>query len=157
MKHKNQNKSPKTLENLFLLALFLCGLCGALYFFSPDKGALPDDTLHDWEVTETTPLITDDPTHDDPPATQLHIEGVPEVDATLTFKLSGFRAGQRYLLDLGDGQSILLEDDTYRHAYGKAGAYRVRLEYLADGDRLLLYSELLKIEEDVEVAVSSLY
>lgn len=154
MKHETKT-SGKKLESLFLTTLFIFGIFGAFYFFNQGSHPQEAELTGHWEQSETSTggmVAAADGNISNNPI--LHIEGIMEAGVPLLFAVPSADQSGRYVLDLGNGETILLDENTHYYTYRKPGTYRVKLEQIRNGKREIIFSEFLNIEAGIEVAHS---
>ena len=82
-----------------------------------------------------------------------NIEGNHFSNATLTFQMVDFDPQAKYLLELGNGEIIKINESTFEYSFAEAGPYRLNLNIKYPNQRPMIVSQNLIIEDTKQASV----
>lgn len=149
----NQSQSSFTLsEKIFCSLLLIVGILGlqSVMVSAPKNGpsVLTPSSPH-----QSTPVTPAKDLQKAPPLKgKLQITGYFEAEEEVTFRIPNFYELLSYELELGNNKTLKVKNEYVKFTYPKQGKYEVKLWVIHNGERKLLDSREITINEAIKVS-----
>jgi len=167
IKDLHRKEKQKKRENRLLFFLSMLGLLGLYFLYSYSQPTTPNYSDYNiqwkdisaakgnamprvYQVNQFSKASSHYENTNSIPA--LMIMGEQEAHLPITFKVDSFDDTARYILDLGNGQTKILNAKQCSFIYRKPGHYPVKLKVQYQGQTRNIYSGLLQIKSTIEIA-----
>lgn len=136
------------IERVLLFFIAGVGIMGSVYIFSASSDS---QISPEYNNMAFAPVITqEDNVAADVKArfsNYVDIEGEKIAGAKLQFTFKKDRAAARYVLEMGNGERMIITGDSWPYSYSEAGEYLLELKKIERGLITLVASKKLKIKK----------
>ena len=136
------------IERVLLFFIAGVGILGSVYIFSANSGS---QISPEYSNIAYAPLLSlEDDTAADAKGrfgSYVKIEGDKVAGAELAFEFKKSREDARYVLEMGNGERMIITGDRWPYTYKKAGEYLLELKKIERGLITLVASKKLKIKK----------
>jgi len=141
LSHTNQ------LERILLFLIAAIGILGSIYIFSATSGSTPPEYQH-----SLAPVYTDTDSHTDSEwkgkfKNYIKIDGKKKVGEKLEFTFVGNKEAGRYVLEMGNGNRMIITGSSFPFTYDSAGKYKLELKRIQKGLITTVASQTLRIKD----------
>jgi len=127
--------NPKFIEKILLFLIAFLGIAGSVYVFSVSSN--PNNTPNYHNLSLVASASTDYDISIDEKKVKFKnffkIQGKKKVGELLSFTFKEDRNEQRYVLDMGNGERVIITSDEFPYKYEKAGVYNLELKTINRG------------------------
>ena len=142
--------SSKSIEKLLLTLIAILGIIGSLYVFSNSSNnnnntpnyhnlSIAAASMADFDIDQVDKKVKF--------KDFFKIEGKKNVGEVLTFKFKKDRKSTRYVMDMGNGERVIITADEFPYQFDKAGTYKLELKTITRGLLSTLATTELKIKD----------
>jgi len=116
-------------EHILLIVVASIGLAGSLFVFSecPDAKV---SSVHTGSINQTAVLTTD--ASDYSLDNWVSITGEAKAQQKLNFNWIARNPNSRYVLDMGNGERVMLRGETFDYSYADGGNYTLELKEITN-------------------------
>ena len=125
--HTNQ------LERALLLLIAAVGILGSIYIFSATSGSTPPEYQHSIAPIYSEQSSTADDEWKAKFKNYIKIEGKKQVGQSLNFTFVGEKEGGRYVLEMGNGNRMIITGRSFPFTYTVPGKYKLELKKIQKG------------------------
>lgn len=138
-------------EHILLLVVATIGLAGSLFVFSecPDAKV---SSVHTGSINQSTVLSTD--AKDVSLDQWVNITGDAKAQQKLNFNWTARNPNARYVLDMGNGERVMLRGDAFNYTYNNGGNYILELKEINNDLISTIGTYELAIESDNTLATA---
>lgn len=138
-------------EHILLIVVASIGLAGSLFVFSecPDAKV---SSVHTGSINQTAVLTTD---ADKQSLDQwVSITGEAKAQQKLNFNWTARNPNSRYVLDMGNGERVMLRGEAFDYSYTDGGNYTLELREITNDLISTIGTYNLEIQSDNTLATS---
>ena len=141
--------SSKSIEKFLLILIAILGVIGSLYVFSNSSNNNNTPNYHNLSIVAASVSDFESNTVDKKVKFKdyIKIDGKKNIGETLTFTFKGDRQASRYVMDMGNGERVIITADEFPYTFKKAGTYLLELKTINRGLISTLASKELKIKD----------
>ncbi len=139
--------SSKFIEKLLLILIAILGVIGSLYVFSSSSNNNTPN-YHNLSLVAASVSDFDSNTLDGKVKFKdfIKIEGKKRAGQMLNFKFKKDRNRVRYIMDMGNGERVIITADEFPYTFDKPGKYKLELKTITRGLISTIASKELKIK-----------
>lgn len=145
--HHAHKVNQKLIEKILLSLIAILGFMGSMYVFSASSngnGAPQYNNMAVIAAASTYDATTDD--KKEKFKNFFKIEGDKEAGEMLNFIFKEDRNSMRYVLDMGNGERVIITSDEFPYKFDKAGTYLLELKTISRGLITTIATKELKIK-----------
>lgn len=140
--------SPKFIEKVLLFLIAFLGFMGSLYVFTSSSNGNNNPNYQNLALVAASFADSDseDVVGQEKFKKFFKINGDKKVGELLNFKFKKDRKAQRYVLDMGNGERVIITADEFPYKYSKPGTYLLELKTISRGLITTISTKELKIK-----------
>lgn len=127
--------SSKHIEKLLLILIAVLGIIGSLYVFSNSSNNNNTPNYHNLSMVAAS--VSDFESNALDKKTKfkdfIKIEGKKKVGNELNFVFKKDRKAVRYVMDMGNGERVIITADEFPYTFNKPGTYKLELKSIVRG------------------------
>ena len=141
--------SSKSIEKLLLILIAVLGIIGSLYVFSSSSSNNNTPNYHNLSLVAASVGDFDANTLDKKAKFKdfIKIEGKKKVGAEMNFIFKKDRKSARYVMDMGNGERVIITADEFPYVFKKAGEYTLELKTINRGLITTVATKDIKIKD----------
>lgn len=138
-------------EHILLIVVASIGLAGSLFVFSecPDAKV---SSVHTGSINQSAVLTTD--VADQSIDQWVNISGEAKAQQKLNFNWTARNPDSRYVLDMGNGERVMLRGEAFEYSYSSGGNYTLVLREITNDLISTIGTYDLAIKSDKTLATS---
>ena len=140
--------SSKFIEKLLLILIAILGVIGSLYVFTNSSNNNNTPNYHNLSLVAASVSDFDSNTLDGKVKFKdfIKIEGKKKAGVMLNFKFKKDRHVTRYVMEMGNGERVIITADEFPYKFDKSGTYTLELKTITRGLITTLATKKLKIK-----------
>jgi len=140
--------SSKSIEKLLLILIAILGVIGSLYVFTNSSNNNNNPNYHNLSLVAASVSDFDSNTLDGKVKFKdyIKIEGKKRAGELLTFKFKKDRSEARYVMDMGNGERVIITADEFPYEFAESGTYTLELKTINRGLISTVATKELKIK-----------
>lgn len=141
--------SSKIIEKLLLILIAFVGVIGSLYVFTNSSSNNNIPNYHNLSLVAASVSDFDSNTLDGKVKFKhfIKIEGKKKAGEKLNFKFKKDRHAVRYVMEMGNGERVIITADEFPYKFDKPGTYKLELKTITRGLISTIATKDLKIKE----------
>lgn len=141
--------SSKIIEKLLLTLIAFMGVIGSLYVFTNSSNNNNTPNYHNLSLVAASVSDFDSNTLDGKVKFKdfIKIEGKKKAGNKLNFKFKKDRHASRYVMEMGNGERVIITADEFPYKYDKPGKYKLELKTITRGLISTIATKELKIKD----------
>jgi hypothetical protein len=141
--------SSKFIEKLLLILIAIFGVIGSFYVFSNSSNNNNTPNYHNLSLVTASVSDFDSNSLDSKEKFKdyIKIEGKKEVGEMLNFTFKKDRLATRYVMEMGNGERVIITADEFPYKFDKAGTYKLELKTITRGLISTIATKELKIKD----------
>jgi uncharacterized protein YxeA len=141
--------SSKSIEKLLLILIAILGVIGSLYVFSNSSNNNNTPNYHNLSIVAASVSDFKSNTLDKKVKFKdyVKIEGKKKIGETLTFTFKKDRKASRYVMDMGNGERVIITANEFPYKFNKKGTYLLELKTINRGLISTVATKELKIKD----------
>lgn len=145
---QSERFTPKFIEKILLILIAFLGIMGSLYVFSSSANNNNTPNYNNLSMAAVASLDLDEEDLEVKAKFKNYfkIEGKKRVGELLTFKFKKDRKESRYVLDMGNGERVIITSDEFPYKFDKPGKYLLELKTINRGLISVIATKELKIK-----------
>jgi uncharacterized protein YxeA len=145
---QHEGISSKSIEKFLLILIAILGVIGSLYVFTNSSNNNNTPNYHNLSIVAASVSDFESNTLDKKVKFKdfIKIEGKKKMGETLTFKFKKDRKASRYVMDMGNGERVIITADEFPYTFEKEGTYVLELKTINRGLISTLATKELKIK-----------
>ena len=135
------------IEKILLFLIAAIGLVGSSYIFAASSGSSPSPKLGN--LAAAAPIVTEDNDTSEWKekfGDYIKIEGKKKVGQPITFKFVGEKDGGRFVMEMGNGNRMIITGDEWPFTYQEAGKYVLELKRIDKGLIRTIATKTIKVK-----------
>ncbi len=139
----------KIFEKFLLLLIAILGIIGSLYVFTNSSNNNNTPNYHNLSLVAASVSDFDSNTLDGKVKFKdfIKIEGKKKTGNLMNFKFKKDRHAARYVMEMGNGERVIITADEFPYKYDKAGTYTLELKTITRGLISTIATKELKIKD----------
>ena len=140
--------SPKYIEKTLLLLIAFLGIAGSVYVFSMSTGNNNSPNYNNLSIVAASAAEFDYSPESKKEKFKdfISIDGKKKAGEMMLFTFKGDRKAQRYVMDMGNGERVIITSDEFPYSFSKPGKYLVELKTINKGLITVVAEKELKIK-----------
>ncbi len=141
--------SSKIIEKLLLILIAFFGVIGSLYVFTNSSSNNNIPNYHNLSLVAASVSDFDSNTLDGKVKFKdfIKIEGKKKAGVKLNFKFKKDRHAARYVMEMGNGERVIITADEFPYKFDKPGTYKLELKTITRGLISTIATKELKIKD----------
>ena len=141
--------SSKSIEKLLLILIAVLGIIGSLYVFSNSSNNNNTPNYHNLSLVAASVSDFDSNPLDKKVKFKdfIKIDGKKKAGKMLNFTFKKDRKVTRYVMDMGNGERVIITADEFPYKFDKAGTYKLELKTITRGLISTIATKELKIKD----------
>ena len=141
--------NSKLIEKLLLMLIAILGIIGSLYVFTNSSNSNNNPNYHNLSIVAASAsnFDTKSTAAGEKFKDYVKIEGKKRIGEMLIFKFKKDRKAARYVMDMGNGERVIITADEFPYTFNKAGKYRLELKTINRGLISTIATKELKIKD----------
>jgi len=146
---ENKPLSKRFIEKILLFLIATVGVIGSFYVFNMNNGGGSNPNFQNISLLAASTTVYDSIMADDEEKFKdyFKISGKKKVGEVLMFKFKQDRNTSRYVIDMGNGERVIVTSDEFPYAYNEAGEYKLELKTINRGLITTVASTTIKIKD----------
>ena len=141
--------TSKLIEKLLLMLIAILGIIGSCYVFTNSSNSNNNPNYHNLSIVAASAANFDAKSTavGEKFKDYIKIEGKKRIGEMLTFKFKKDRKAARYVMDMGNGERVIITADEFPYTFSKAGKYILELKTINRGLISTIATKELKIKD----------
>jgi len=138
--------SPKVIEKVLLFLIAFLGFMGSLYVFTSNSGGPTNPNYQELALATASISDAEDDVRQAKFKKFFKIDGEKKAGELLNFTFKKDRKATRYVLDMGNGERVIITSDEFPYRFDKPGKYLLELKTISRGLITVVSTKELKIK-----------
>ena len=141
--------SSKSIEKFLLILIAVLGVIGSLYVFSNSSNNNNAPNYHNLSIVAASVSDFEASTLDKKVKFKdfIKIEGKKKIGETLIFTFKKDRKASRFVMDMGNGERVIITANEFPYKFDKEGTYKLELKTINRGLISTVATKELKIKD----------
>ncbi|MDF1696073.1 MAG: hypothetical protein P1U56_09590 [Saprospiraceae bacterium] len=147
---QSEGLSSKLIEKLLLILIAILGIIGSLYVFTNSSNNNNNSpNYHNLSMVAASVSDFDTKAIDGGAKFKdyIKIEGKKKIGQMLNFKFKKDRKAARYVMDMGNGERVIITADEFPYTFDKPGKYTLELKTINRGLISTVATKEIKIKD----------